>query len=55
MLVKSSNADPRFGNTTYELTGINRAEPDPGLFLIPADYTQSAPARALQFTTGPKE
>jgi len=27
MVVKSSNSDPRFGTTTYELTDINRAEP----------------------------
>jgi hypothetical protein len=39
MVVKSSNSDPRFGTTTYELTNINRAEPDPTLFQIPADYT----------------
>jgi hypothetical protein len=39
MVVKSSNSDPRFGTTTYELTNINRAEPDPTLFQIPSDYT----------------
>jgi hypothetical protein len=41
MVVKSSNADPRFGDTTFELTNINRAEPDPTLFRIPADYVVS--------------
>ena len=41
MMVKSSNSDPRFGDTTYELTSINRAEPDPSLFLVPADYVVS--------------
>jgi hypothetical protein len=39
MMVKSSNSDPRFGDTTYELTNISRAEPDPSIFQVPADYT----------------
>lgn len=39
MVVKTMNSDPRFGTTTYELTNINRSEPDPTLFQIPADYT----------------
>jgi hypothetical protein len=39
MVVKSSNSDPRFGTTTYELTNINRAEPDSTLFQVPSDYT----------------
>jgi len=38
-LVKSSNSDPRFGTTTYEITNINRAEPDPTSFQVPSDYT----------------
>ena len=38
MMVKSSNTDPRFGDTNFELTSINRVEPDPSLFQIPADY-----------------
>jgi hypothetical protein len=40
LLLKSSNSDPRFGTTTYELTDISQAAPDPTLFQIPADYTQ---------------
>jgi hypothetical protein len=39
MMVKTSNSDPRFGTTTFEMTGISRAEPDPSLFQVPADYT----------------
>ncbi|HZT38679.1 MAG TPA: hypothetical protein VFA28_12325 [Bryobacteraceae bacterium] len=31
--------DPRFGDTTTQLTNIVRAEPDPSLFQIPSDYT----------------
>jgi len=38
VLLKSSNSDPRYGTTTYELTRIVRAPPDPALFQVPADY-----------------
>jgi hypothetical protein len=27
------------GETTYRLTNIDRSEPDPSLFQVPADYT----------------
>ena len=43
MLVKSVNADPRFGDTTYQLTKIVQTPPDPALFQIPADYTVTVP------------
>jgi hypothetical protein len=36
ILTKSS--DPRSGETTTRLTNISRAEPDPALFQVPADY-----------------
>ncbi len=39
MIVKSSNKDPRFGDTTYQLTDIERSVPNPSLFQIPTDYT----------------
>jgi hypothetical protein len=39
VLIKSVNNDPRFGINTYELTEINRAEPDRSLFDPPAGYT----------------
>ena len=38
VLLKSTNSDPRFGVTTYELANIVRAEPDPAIFLVPSDY-----------------
>jgi len=41
--VKTTNSDPRFGDTTYQLTGIVQQEPDPALFQIPADYTAIQP------------
>ena len=31
--------DPRFGETTYTLTNIQRSEPSPLLFEVPPDYT----------------
>ncbi len=37
VLVKQD--DPRMGQTTVQLTNISRAEPDPSLFQVPADYT----------------
>lgn len=39
MLVKSVNNDPRFGDTTYQLTKITQSAPDPALFQLPGDYT----------------
>ena len=36
--VMSKRSDPRFGDTTYQLTNIERAEPDPMLFQVPSDY-----------------
>ena len=38
VLLKSSNSDPRYGVTTYELTQIVQAPPSPALFQVPADY-----------------
>jgi hypothetical protein len=42
MMVKSSNSDPRFGNTTYQLSGIVQVAPDPSLFEVSADYTPAS-------------
>jgi hypothetical protein len=39
VVVMSRNSDPRFGETTYKLTGLVRAEPDRSLFEVPSDYT----------------
>jgi hypothetical protein len=38
MLVKSVNSDPRFGETTYELTDIREGAQDPLLFQVPEGY-----------------
>jgi hypothetical protein len=42
MDVKSTHSDPRFGDTTYTLTKIQRTEPDASLFAVPPDYTVTA-------------
>ncbi len=45
VVVLSRRSDPRFGETTYRLQNIVRAEPPPDLFQVPADYTsEAAPA-----------
>ncbi len=44
MLIKSTSSDPRFGDTTYQLTNIVQAPPDPSLFQIPSDYNATSPS-----------
>lgn len=43
LVVQSTQIDPRFGETTYSLTNIQRNEPDPSLFQVPAGYTIEKP------------
>jgi hypothetical protein len=38
LVIQSTQNDPRFGQTTYSLTNVQRAEPDATLFQIPAGY-----------------
>jgi TonB family protein len=38
-VVLSRHSDPRFGETTYRVTNINRGEPARPLFEVPSDYT----------------
>ena len=38
VLVMTRHSDPRSGETIYRLRNILRAEPDPSLFSVPADY-----------------
>lgn len=42
MTVMSKRSDPRFGETTYTLTNIQRSEPGAALFVVPSDYTVKA-------------
>lgn len=39
VVVKSTRTDPRFGTTTYALSGIQRTEPAASLFTVPSDFT----------------
>jgi len=39
VLLMTSHADPRSGESTYRLRSINRAAPDASLFQIPANYS----------------
>lgn len=43
VLVRSRQSDPRFGETTYRLTNIVRAEPPQGLFEVPTDFAIVGP------------
>jgi hypothetical protein len=36
--VLTKNSDPRMGESVMQLRNIDRSEPDPGLFRVPADY-----------------
>lgn len=38
LVIQSTQTDPRFGTTTYTLINIQRSEPDPTLFQVPAGY-----------------
>jgi hypothetical protein len=39
MMVMSKRSDPRFGETSYTLTNIQRGEQPASLFAVPSDYT----------------
>jgi hypothetical protein len=58
VLVMSKSVDPRIGETNYRLTNIQRSEPSPALFEIPADYTvKEGPGDVIfnKKVPGPKE
>jgi hypothetical protein len=40
ILIKSSNVDPRFGTSTYELSEINQSTPDASLFTPPTTCSE---------------
>ena len=47
IVVMSKHSDPRFGNSSYTLTNIQRNEPDASLFSVPAGYTVKEGGPAL--------
>jgi TonB family protein len=42
-VVMTKHSDPRFGETTYRLTNISRADPDRSLFEVPAGFDVTTP------------
>jgi len=49
LLLMRKRNDPRYGTTNYQLTGIQRSEPDASLFKVPSDFKainkDSSPSR----------
>ncbi len=39
ILILTRYSDPRMGESTYRVTNVVKAEPDPSLFLVPPGYT----------------
>jgi hypothetical protein len=53
MVVMSKHSDPRFGDSTYTVTQIQRSEPDASRFTVPSDYTvEQVPAGHLRRRLG---
>ena len=51
VLVMSKSSDPRMGDTTFQLSNVQRTEPTASLFTVPADYTiQDAPTKNFVFS-----
>jgi hypothetical protein len=38
IVLRSKQTDPRFGETTYEVTRVDRGEPASSIFAVPSDY-----------------
>lgn len=54
--VMTRHSDPRFGETIYRLTNINRSEPAKSLFEVPADYTiKVTPNQKMRMMKKPTE
>lgn len=54
IVVYSKHSDPRFGEQTYRVTNIVRAEPDPSLFTVPNGYkVVSEPGSVYRLKTKP--
>jgi len=55
MVVMSKRSDPRFGDTAYTVTNIQRSEPAASLFTVPSDYTVTAGKNRMfrRFNGGP--
>jgi len=53
LVVYSKNTDPRFGEQTYRLTSIVRAEPDPSLFAVPLKRGTTEPSTVYRVAGTP--
>ena len=47
-VVMTKHSDPRFGDTTYQLTNIQRIEPPASLFEVPSGYTIAQPGDVVK-------
>jgi hypothetical protein len=47
-VVMTKHSDPRYGDTTYQLTNIQRIEPPASLFEVPSDYTIAQPGDVVR-------
>ena len=52
-VIMTRHSDPRTGDLTWRLTNINRTEPDPSLFRVPAEYKTEELYRVKYSTTPP--
>ncbi|MGH9723746.1 MAG: hypothetical protein ACRD41_01645 [Candidatus Acidiferrales bacterium] len=53
--VMTKRSDPRMGDSVYQLTNIQRSEPDAALFQVPSDYTVKKGRRmAIRFKGSPE-
>jgi len=48
LVVMTRRSDPRFGETIYKLTNVQRAEPSASLFQVPADFTVQEGRRGMR-------
>ncbi len=55
IVILSKRNDPRFGETVYRLTAINRAEPDPSSFQVPAGYSLDSSMPRIERRAIPRE
>ncbi len=50
-VVYSKRGDPRIGDQTFKLTNIIRSQPDPSLFIVPADFKVIEGAEPIVYKT----
>lgn len=52
-IIYSKRTDPRTGEQVFKLTNIQRAEPDPSLFTVPADFKLTEGPQTFRYRTNP--